>query len=67
MSETGSEFLTEISRKVAAIDAQADAEIADILAGRPFQRRVQKAKAEAGEAAAPAKKPRAKRQPKAKK
>jgi hypothetical protein len=66
MSETGNEFLSDIARRVAAIDAQADAEIADIMAGRPFHRRVKSAKAEAGGEPAPVKKPRAKRQPKPK-
>ena len=65
MSETGSEFLTEIARKVAASDAKADADLADILAGRPYKRRTPPAPKAGAVEAAPAapKKPRAKRAP----
>ena len=62
MSDTGSEFLSEIARKVAASDAKADADLADILAGRPFKRTVVP-KAETPETPTPAKKPRARRAP----
>ncbi|MFN8450108.1 MAG: hypothetical protein U0521_16375 [Anaerolineae bacterium] len=66
MSDTGSDFLAEIARKVAASDAKADADLADILAGRPYHRRVDKAKTAPDDDSAPAKKPRARRQPKPK-
>ena len=61
MSDIGSEFLAEIARKVAASDAQADADLAAILAGRPYHRRVAKPKPEPGETPAPVRKPRARR------
>ena len=63
MSEKTDEFLSEIQRKVAASDAQANSDLADIMAGRPYKRRVVKAEAATGDAPAPAKKPRAKRAP----
>ena len=62
MPETGNEFLSEIARKVAASDAKADADLADILAGRPFKKTVAPKAEGSAENAAPApKKPRAKR------
>ena len=64
MSETENEFLSEIARKVAVSDAKADADLADILAGRPYKKRIAAPKPAAaeGSTAAP-KKPRAKRAP----
>ena len=69
MSETGNEFLSEIAKKVAASDAKADADLADILAGRPYKKRIAPPKAEASknESEAAPKKPRAKRAPAKKK
>jgi len=62
MSETGNEFLSEIAKKVAASDAKADADLADILAGRPYKKRIPAPKAEAtAETSETPKKPRAKR------
>ena len=69
MSETGNEFLSEIAKKVAASDAKADADLADILAGRPYKKRIAAPKPAAptdGSEPAP-KKPRAKRAPAKKK
>ena len=69
MSETGNEFLSEIARKVAVSDAKADADLADILAGRPYKKRIAAPKPAAptdGSEPAP-KKPRAKRAPAKKK
>jgi hypothetical protein len=63
MTDKTSEFLSEIQRKVAASDAQANSDLADIMAGRPYKRRVVKAEAATGDAPAPEKKPRAKRAP----
>ncbi len=60
MSDQASEFLAEIARKVAASDAKADADLADILAGRPFKR-THAPKAGTPETEAPPKKPRARR------
>ncbi len=66
MPNTAQEFLAGIAAKVAASDAKADADLADILAGRPLKKRTTAPKA----AAAPAegdqpvvKKPRARRKP----
>lgn len=69
MSETANEFLSEIAKKVAASDAKADADLADILAGRPYKKRIPapKAAAPADGQPAPAKKPRARRAPAKKK
>lgn len=69
MSETANEFLSEIAKKVAASDAKADADLADILAGRPYKKRIAAPKAEAGTVAKTAapRKPRAKRAPAKKK
>ncbi|MEP7292264.1 MAG: hypothetical protein ABI835_10790 [Chloroflexota bacterium] len=69
MSETGSNFLSDMARRVADSDAKADAELADILAGRPYKKRPTAPKAAADgsvpEKKAPApRKPRAKRAPK---
>ncbi len=67
MSDTGSEFLSEIARKVAASDAKAAADFADIMAGRPYKRTTKpKTTEEATAAAAAPRKPRAKRTPKPK-
>jgi hypothetical protein len=68
MSETENEFLSEIARKVAVSDAKADADLADILAGRPYKKRIAAPKPETPKdpSAAP-KKPRAKRAPAKKK
>jgi len=66
MSEPKSDFLAEIAQKVAASDAKADADLADILAGRPFKR-THAPKAEAPEAPAAPKKARARRAPAKKK
>ena len=63
MTEKANEFLSEIAKKVAASDAQANSDLADIMAGRPYKRRVVKADAVTGDAPVPAKKPRAKRAP----
>ncbi len=67
MSETTSDFLSELAKKIAVSDAKADAELADILAGRPYKKRAApKAEAAEGEVEkkAPAvRKPRAKRAP----
>ncbi|HVU12627.1 MAG TPA: hypothetical protein VHD90_15190 [Phototrophicaceae bacterium] len=61
---TQDEFLAEIARKVAASDAKADADLADILAGRPFHRsHPPKAETEANTAPPAPRKPRAKRAP----
>jgi hypothetical protein len=54
MSDTANEFLSEIAKKVAASDAKADADLADILAGRPYKKRIAAPKAES---AAPKEKP----------
>jgi hypothetical protein len=62
MSDTGNEFLSEIARKVAASDAKADADLADILAGRPFKRTFAP-EAETPQKPPVARKPRAKRAP----
>ena len=69
MSETANEFLSEIAKKVAASDAKADSDLADILAGRPYKKRITapKAAATADGQPAPAKKPRARRAPAKKK
>jgi len=69
MTNSGSEFLSELAQRVAASDAQADAELADILAGRPFKKRTPKPKPVSADAAAitaAPKKPRARRKPTAK-
>ncbi len=63
MTEKPNEFLSEIAKKVAASDAQANADLADILAGRPYKRRVVKAEEATGDKPVPVKKPRAKRAP----
>lgn len=64
MTDKANEYISEIQRKVAESDAQANANLADILAGRPFKRHAPP-KAENGVTAAPVpKKPRAKRAPK---
>jgi hypothetical protein len=64
MSEKTSEFLSDIARKVAESDAQANADLADIMAGRPYKRKKVDPKAEgADKAPAAEKKPRAKRAP----
>ena len=68
MSETTSDFLSELARKIAISDAKVDAELADIMAGRPYKKRaVAPAPASdqgAAEKKAPAaRKPRAKRTP----
>ncbi len=64
MSETENEFLSEIARKVAVSDAKADADLADILAGRPYKKRLAAPKPAAAEDSGEApKKPRAKRAP----
>ena len=61
---TQDEFLAEIARKVAASDAKANADLADILAGRPFHRaHPPKTEATDGETAVAPKKPRARRAP----
>ena len=66
MPNTANEFLADIAAKVAASDAKADADLADILAGRPLKRRTPKKPVETGEpVVAAAKKPRARRKPKA--
>lgn len=69
MSETANEFLSEIAKKVAASDAKADADLADILAGRPYKKRIAapKTAAPSDGSPAPVKKPRAKRAPAKKK
>jgi hypothetical protein len=61
MTNSGTDFLADLAQRVAASDAQADAELADILAGRPFKKRAPKPKADAEAAPAAPKKPRAKR------
>lgn|GEM_PF-3945365 len=71
MSETTSDFLSELARKIAISDAQVDAELADIMAGRPHKKRAAAPQAASDEAPsekkAPAtRKPRAKRTPAAK-
>ena len=68
MSETGNVFLSEIARKVAVSDAKADADLADILAGRPYKKRIAAPKPAPADGSEPApKKPRAKRAPAKKK
>jgi hypothetical protein len=66
MPNSANEFLAEIAAKVAASDAKADADLADILAGRPMKKRTPapKAAAEAGTSQPVARKPRARRKPK---
>jgi hypothetical protein len=62
MTDKANEYISEIQRKVAESDAQANANLADIMAGRPFKRHAPAPKAEGEAKAAPAaKKPRAKR------
>lgn len=67
MSETPSDFLSDLARRIAVSDAKADAELADIMAGRPYKKRpAPQAASEEGapEKKAPvARKPRAKRAP----
>lgn len=69
MSDHQSDFLARLAQRVADSDAQVDADLADIKAGRPFKRREAPPKAKAArkpaakDPAAP-KKPRAKRKPK---
>ena len=71
MSETTTDFLSDLARRIAISDAKVDAELADIMAGRPYKKRVVEPKADsstsAAEKKAPAvRKPRAKRTPTAK-
>ena len=63
MTDVANDYISEIQRKVAASDAQANADLADIMAGRPYKRHTPAPKAEVEGAPAPAKKPRAKRAP----
>ena len=65
MPNSANEFLAEIAAKVAASDAKADADLADILAGRPLKKRTPASKpAEASTSKPTARKPRARRKPK---
>jgi hypothetical protein len=68
MSEITSDFLSELARKIAISDAKADAELADIMAGRPYKKRAAAPEPASDQGAtekkAPAaRKPRAKRTP----
>jgi hypothetical protein len=65
MTDVANDYISEIQRKVAASDAQANADLADIMAGRPYKRQTPKPKAETADGTPAAeKKPRAKRAPK---
>ncbi len=65
MPNSANEFLADIAAKVAASDAKADADLADILAGRPLKKRTPAPKeAEAGTKQPVARKPRTRRKPK---
>lgn len=66
MSKTAGEYLADIAAKVAESDAKADAELADILAGRTHKKRAPAAPAAAASTAPAVKKPRARRKPAAK-
>ena len=68
MANQASEFLSSLAQKVADSDAKANADLADIMAGRPFKKQAAPKAASAAPADAPAaKKPRARRKPAAKK
>ena len=43
MTETSSDFLSSMAARIAASDAKADAELAEIMAGRPYKKRAVKA------------------------
>lgn len=66
MPNSANEFLAEIAAKVAASDAKADADLADILAGRPLKKRTPAPTTdeEGSTRPAAARKPRARRKPK---
>lgn len=65
MSETTSEFLSDLAERIKASDAKLNAELADIMAGRPYKKRAAPQENQAAnpvEKKAPAvRKPRAKR------